>query len=816
MVRVDRITMRGFKSFSDRTTIPFPSGFTTIAGPNGSGKSNIVDAITFVLGVSSAKAIRANRLINLIFNGGKSRKPSDHAEVSLYIDNKDKKVALDEEIKITRKVNRRGLSIYKINERTVTRRRFLEILTALGLSPEGYNIIMQGDVTKIIEMNPEERRQIIDDISGISEFEEKKQKAQKELEKVETRVREMYIVVNEKLKLRARLEEEKKNAERYLTMQKKLKKLKASLVKRKFDDLKYKWKEMSMSIEKNEKKLKETSKALSLIDKELSENESLISKTRREVIEKSKDFSLTKEIDKIKTELLRKKDKIEFNERDVARLNSIIEKSEQTKNKAVKEILKLGKPYVHGTVMDVIRVPEKYSVALRVAIGSHINDIIVDSVENSVELIKFLKKEQIGRARFIPLDRIAGRPINKKEDKKIIGYAIDLIEFNEKYQKVLEYVLGNTVVVENIAIAKDIIKKERMRIVTTDGDLIESSGAMLGGWYKKKAPVVDTKKYLNEIKTIELENKKLWKEIRTLKKKIKELEIKEKKEIRGTSSLEKEIAKTEKNIFSLRNKRKKLYDEKSVLENKISGLKIKRAGLEAKLSNLRMEKEEFKDIKNFYNISVDELKEGIRKVIIEINALGPVNLRAIDEYKTIDTEFGELKQKLDKLLEEKHAITKTAEEIEKKRYKKFMETLIEISKNFSRIYSDLTSGDANLRLVETEDIDSGLIIEAQPKGKKMLNIDSMSGGEKAVTALTFLFAIQQYKASPFCILDEADAALDKVNTKRIIHLIKKYSKNIQFIVITHSDITIGEADKVFGVSMENGVSKIFGIKMPKE
>ncbi|OYT56248.1 MAG: hypothetical protein B6U68_03665 [Candidatus Aenigmarchaeota archaeon ex4484_14] len=372
MVRVDRITMRGFKSFSDRTTIPFPSGFTTIAGPNGSGKSNIVDAITFVLGVSSAKAIRANRLINLIFNGGKSRKPSDHAEVSLYIDNKDKKVALDEEIKITRKVNRRGLSIYKINERTVTRRRFLEILTALGLSPEGYNIIMQGDVTKIIEMNPEERRQIIDDISGISEFEEKKQKAQKELEKVETRVREMYIVVNEKLKLRARLEEEKKNAERYLTMQKKLKKLKASLVKRKFDDLKYKWKEMGMSIEKNEKKLKETSKALSLIDKELSENESLISKTRREVIEKSKDFSLTKEIDKIKTELLRKKDKIEFNERDVARLNSIIEKSEQTKNKAVKEILKLGKPYVHGTVMDVIRVPEKYSVALRVAIGSHI------------------------------------------------------------------------------------------------------------------------------------------------------------------------------------------------------------------------------------------------------------------------------------------------------------------------------------------------------------------------------------------------------------------------------------------------------------
>ncbi|RLF35829.1 MAG: chromosome segregation protein SMC, partial [Thermoplasmata archaeon] len=145
----------------------------------------------------------------------------------------------------------------------------------------------------------------------------------------------------------------------------------------------------------------------------------------------------------------------------------------------------------------------------------------------------------------------------------------------------------------------------------------------------------------------------------------------------------------------------------------------------------------------------------------------------------------------------------------------FMETLSEISKNFSRIYSDLTGGEANLRLVEVENIESGLIIEAKPKGKKMLNIDSMSGGEKTITALAFLFGIQQHKASPFYILDEIDAALDKVNTKLVASLIKKYSKKTQFIVITHSNITIGMADKVFGVSMENGVSKVFGIELPE-
>lgn len=101
-------------------------------------------------------------------------------------------------------------------------------------------------------------------------------------------------------------------------------------------------------------------------------------------------------------------------------------------------------------------------------------------------------------------------------------------------------------------------------------------------------------------------------------------------------------------------------------------------------------------------------------------------------------------------------------------------------------------------------------------GKKVLNLDVMSGGEKTVTSLTFLFAIMQHSASPFYVLDEIDAALDKANTNKIANLIKNYSKNVQFIVITHNDITIAMADKVFGVSMEEGASKVFGIRMPAE
>ncbi|MFH0949221.1 MAG: LAGLIDADG family homing endonuclease, partial [Candidatus Aenigmatarchaeota archaeon] len=133
--------------------------------------SNVVDALIFVLGTSSARSIRAQKLQNLLFDGAKDRKSSDYSEVSLYIDNSDKKIPGEgDEVKITRKVSRAGVSVYKLNGRSVTRTEILDRMKNANLSPENYNIVMQGDVARIIEMSALERRTIIDDIAGISEF----------------------------------------------------------------------------------------------------------------------------------------------------------------------------------------------------------------------------------------------------------------------------------------------------------------------------------------------------------------------------------------------------------------------------------------------------------------------------------------------------------------------------------------------------------------------------------------------------------------------------------------------------------------------
>ena len=169
------------------------------------------------------------------------------------------------------------------------------------------------------------------------------------------------------------------------------------------------------------------------------------------------------------------------------------------------------------------------------------------------------------------------------------------------------------------------------------------------------------------------------------------------------------------------------------------------------------------------------------------------------------------------IMAEKQSIEATIERIEQKRLYTFNHTLDEVSKNFQSSYKELTNGGiAELALEDPTNIESGLLVKASPPGKKLLNIDSMSGGEKTLTAFSFVFAIQRHKPTPFYVLDEADAALDKPNTKRVSDLLRSQSRLAQFIIISHNDNLVKEADQIYGITMEDGESKIMGVKLPKQ
>lgn len=231
--KITKLVMDGFKSFGKYTELLFGDDFNCILGPNGSGKSNVLDALCFVLGKSSSKQLRAEKSSNLIYNGGKTKQPGKQAEVSIVFDNKNKIFPLPEdEIKISRIVRQDGASKYKINGKTRTRQEILELLGSAKINPDGYNIILQGDIVRLVEMNPVERRQIIEEIAGIGVYEEKKQQALNELQKVGDKLNEAEIILKERETYLKELKKDRDQALKYKDLSDKIKQNKASYVKR--------------------------------------------------------------------------------------------------------------------------------------------------------------------------------------------------------------------------------------------------------------------------------------------------------------------------------------------------------------------------------------------------------------------------------------------------------------------------------------------------------------------------------------------------------------------------------------------------------
>lgn len=824
---ITRIVLQGFKSFNKKISVPFLPGFNCLCGPNGSGKSNLLDAIAFALGSTSVKSLRAGKLHELIFHGGNGKPPAETASVTLYFDNSNKVFPFeDREISVTRKINRKGVSVYKLNGKTTTREKILEVLAAARIYPDGHNIVLQGDVTNVIEMNPIERRSIIDEISGIAEYNEKKEKAMKDLAEVDARLKEAEIVITERYEIFKKLEEERNAALRYQELQAQLQLLKASLAHRKIQEFSKAIEDLNKEIEKKEKENQLLQKEIEVIEAELEKRERGIREIAEKLVTLSKKVEVEREISYLRTKIMINKDKIDSNKKEIERINSLIQKlreieaieAEQGLPKAVKAILDQKIKGVFGVVSNLIKVPEKYQVAIEVAAGPHWNDLIVDSDETAKNCIEFLKREKIGRATFLPLNKIKPQEFMEKEllkEKGVVGIASKLIEFDKKFSPAIEFVFGNTLVVEDLDAMRR-VGIGKVRMVTLDGDLAERSGAMVGGYYLRAMKAIPTEAEIEEYQKLK---EKLEEEIKIFEKEIQECEsrlkeLSKSEETREVIDLEKIKIDTQQELDSLRQKRKIAYEQRLAVQTELNKLSIQKARIEAELETVKVEAQQYGEVKPIEK-SVRSLEMAIRQVENELVRLGAVNFKAIEQYEKFKTEFDEYKQKYEKILAEKKAVLEMIEQIEQKRREVFFKTLQEVSKNFDEMFHKMTGGNASLELEDPNNLESGLLIQANPGGKMLLNIDAMSGGEKSLTALAFLFAVQKYKPAPFYVLDEVDAALDKENSKKVAELIKMLSREAQFIVITHNDTTITYGDRVYGCTMDNGETKILGIELPK-
>ena len=264
MAYIKKLIMYGFKSFVRKTELPFTQGINVILGPNGSGKSNISDALCFVLGRLSIKSMRAAKAKNLIFLGTKIASPAKEASVEIVFDNSDKTFTLNtKEVVIKRIVRKNGQSLYKINGERKTRQEILGLLAQAGIDPNGFNIILQGEIQNFVRMRPEDRRKIIEEVSGISIYEMRKERSLKELSKTEEKLKEVLAILRERTAYLNNLEKERQQALRFKKLEKDAKKYKASII---YHNLTKKKKERGNLDQEIEKKNNEISKVKKVIE----------------------------------------------------------------------------------------------------------------------------------------------------------------------------------------------------------------------------------------------------------------------------------------------------------------------------------------------------------------------------------------------------------------------------------------------------------------------------------------------------------------------------------------------------------------------
>ena len=952
MLYIKKLVMHGFKSFVKKTEIPFSQGINVIVGANGSGKSNVSDALCFVLGRLSVKSMRAAKAGNLIFLGSKAAAPAKEAIVEIVIENSDRTLSIDaEEISIKRIVRRNGQSIYKINNETKTRQEVLFLLAQGGIDPNGFNIVLQGEIQNFVRMQPEERRKVIEEVSGISIYESRKAKSLSELEKTEEKLKEVVAILRERTIYLNNLEKERQQALKFKKLESDLKKFKASII---FVDITKKKKFSEEINSKTTNKNKEIEKEKKLILEIKSEIENFESKINsiNTTIQKSTGLEqehLNQEIANLRAELAGMnvrtenfENKLNSISKNKSELNEIIRNSELS----IKELQK-GAPSTIKTQKEVdskkqelekveeqrkkfyMTKSELKSVKERVqekkaTLNSYENESefllkqiksISQEISNTkitrekIEELKHLlieKKsilEDLGKKEII-LEKVSGtseyeidkqkkfldkiskmdicpmckskiteehieeiqREIHEKVtelEKEIKNSDKELNEIYEKRQILnqqieklnLDISNGNSDLIKlaNVSEKQNSIKNIQEKIDYLKGEIsellkreksLESSFDENSNIEQKyetlRIEVQEISLRNNEnvdseisFKQRELERSKIslkqmlreeedlnseLKEIRSkMNEKEKDLEKKKKQEEELTEKFKKMISERESfqkkirdNEIEISKKQNEVYN----LEQELNNLKIDSARINAEIENLETEMLDFPDVE-VINGNRDSLVERLAKTQEQLSHIGSVNLRSLEVYDEIKKEYDLIKEKTEIISKEKEGILKIIYEIDVKKKKTFLQTLNSLNEIFSRNFSQLSQkGSVSLELEnKKEPFEGGVNIIVKTGHGKYFDVKSLSGGEQTLVALSLIFGIQELKPYYFYIFDEIDAALDKRNSERLADLLKKYMKKGQYIVISHNDEVISNSTTLYGISMNEGISKVISLKL---
>ena len=455
------LELAGFKSFAEKTTVEFNRGITSIVGPNGSGKSNILDAILWVLGEQSYKNIRAKESSDIIFSGGKNKKPRSMAEVSLIIENEDRYLDIDfSEVKITRRIYKSGENEYFINNRRVRLKDISNLFMDTGIGKQAYSIIGQGRVERIISSNPRELREIIEEAAGVKRAKVEKEDSTKKLKEVKNEIEKIEFVEKELATRVGHLREEERKARLYKTFSEKIDTHKLMILEYNQNEGKRKQEEFEVKRSQLEKIILEIQEEYQIKNTE-AENISISKKEKYELLENEKNANeqiflemetfrdeyakLSGQLSNLDIQAEEKEKRNKVLEKDIKEKGEILSKSEKELSEIVKELSEKekSKNKIEEKVEELKVRRELLTTKLKKATQQS-HDFEVDKIKATSENEEYEK-------RIATAEIVMKRQVAEKEDMDA--------EFSEFVSR-MEVFEQNKLAKENEKKEKELILKE--------------------------------------------------------------------------------------------------------------------------------------------------------------------------------------------------------------------------------------------------------------------------------------------------------------------------------------------------------------------
>ena len=862
------VNINGFKSFSENTNIDFTNKVNVVVGPNGSGKSNVVDAISWVLGTQSPATLRTNKMEDVIFAGTEKLSQKGFAEVNLNFEVDADKFNGTDEISIGRKLYRDGQSEYFMNGLNCRLLDIQEFLSDVGIGKQQHTIISQGQIAEILNSKPEDHRITIEEAAGILPFKLKKDKALRRIESGEKEIKRAKDVIREIKKQLKPLKEQAEQATLHAESVNKLKELKITfnilnyqkfsnknkIINQELIKINEELDNLSNSI-KNQKELKNK------IHDNLGENISLGSLY--------KDYSnkILNNAEKIKNIVQISNERIDNIERSQTKYiqekennkNKILDNSNLVSSLSSQLILKKNILTEKSNKLEILNT-ELLDVIKKQSLNLEINEALI---ENEIKYInEYLKdkekskKNNKSKLDDLNNDRKISELLIKKHEETLNLNKIDEKDFNEVKNKLISVVSREieNIKASNINLSKDTESKliileqkvEQIKLINNKDEF-------------KEELKIQKEKYNLDIKKIEKEVSKLSSQIIEITEKIKYLNneneklantvksnndesyLKNIEQLNNLSTSASEMYRKLKKASEILKNTGEKYDDKygdnnkniQDIENDLESFNNLYYKLKDEKSNLLIKESENSnfssthysyltniegltsdEIKNHPEINEDEdeLLKNIKTCEETIESIGVVNYLAKEDYETLNTRYEDIQNSIDDLLLTKKELNSHIKEIESEITFRIESSFNSISVNFAEIFEKLFPGGVGtLQLTNKENLlDSGIEISAQPRGKKVKKLSLLSGGERSLAAIAFLFAIFKSFPSPFYILDEVEAALDDANLHRMIDLLDYLKNDAQFIIVTHQQQTMQAGDILYGVTMEPGSgSRIF-------